>query len=315
MRNYNVGDVVSFDFVGPDMTSRANGVVIFKNDEHIIVRHSCYTRLLAADFNRHGLPYSEVENITGTSIDTLKVHEHDVFVDMMNPITYVAESVFESDMYATDDIDWDLAIIGKEINGYTLIEADGKFNFIRTGSEECISDFWFDKAMHFSVHNNELHTFVMIDDDCFHLWEHEDTLFIYGQFEDSICLEFHEFLNSGMTPKEWEDMLYKQEWEGVTINNIEVDDDMNISIKWTDKVHIEGLVTVGDDNVAQLYLDDEGFHYDHFSTNILCNLKTEYLYDSDVRDLFMDYLFENGPQLMHQFATTIDPIDKKETTW
>lgn len=44
-------------------------------------------------------------------------------------------------------------------------------------------------------------------------------------------------------------------------------------------------------------------------------MKTEYLYESDVRDKFMDYLFENGPQLMHRFATTIEAINKKESSW
>ena len=37
MKSYNVGDTVNFDFVGPDMSSGASGVVIFKNDEQIIV--------------------------------------------------------------------------------------------------------------------------------------------------------------------------------------------------------------------------------------------------------------------------------------
>lgn len=315
MKSYNVGDTVNFDFVGPDMSSGASGVVIFKNDEHIIVRHSCYTKLLAGDFNRKGLPYPDVEKITGTGIDSIREYEHDVFVDMMNPMTYLAESVFESGMYATDDIDWDLAIVGKELNGYTLIEADGKFNFIRTGCEECISDFWFDKALHFSVSDDEIHTFVMIDEDCFHLWEYNGTIMIHGQFPDSSIFEFNEFVNGGMSPEELEDMLYKQEWEGLTINYVEVDEEMNIVLEWSDEVDIEDCVTAGDENIAKLYVDDEGFHYEHLSSNGLFNMKTDYLYERDVRDLFMDYIFENGPQLMHIFATTIEPIKKKETNW
>jgi hypothetical protein len=122
-------------------------------------------------------------------------------------------------------------------------------------------------------------------------------------------------VKDGMSPEELEDMLYKHEWEGLTVNNVEVDDHVNILIEWTDETDIEDWVTDGDDSVAKLYLDDEGFHYEQFSSNGLCNMKTEYLYESDVRDKFMDYLFENGPQLMHRFATTIEAINKKESSW
>ena len=32
-----------------------------------------------------------------------------------------------------DIIDWNMAIVGRPVNGYTLVEIDGKFNFLKSG--------------------------------------------------------------------------------------------------------------------------------------------------------------------------------------
>lgn len=90
---YKVGDVVNFDYCGPDATSCMSGRVIFTDKHHTIVRVSCYTRLLAIDLCRKTLSSEQVEAITGKSIDELRVYEHDRFVDMNNALTFIQEEL------------------------------------------------------------------------------------------------------------------------------------------------------------------------------------------------------------------------------
>ena len=200
-RKDTIGHIISFGHAGPDMTSSASGVVVFKNDEHIIVRHSCRTLQLAQGFNRRGLPHHEVEKITGCSIDTLRENEHDVFVDMMSPATYLAENQHEDGMYLTDEIDWDLAIVGKPVNGYTLVEVDGKFNFLKSGTHQWISDLWFDKATHFAKVGDEYHAFAKLFKDCYHLWTCDGSLLIQGQYPEAMIFDVNEYAQDA-TPEE-----------------------------------------------------------------------------------------------------------------
>lgn len=90
---YKVGDVVNFEYCGPDATSGMSGKVIFTDKHHTIVRVSCYTRLLAVDLGRKTLSSEQVEAITGKSIDELRVYEHDRFVDMNNALTFIQEEL------------------------------------------------------------------------------------------------------------------------------------------------------------------------------------------------------------------------------
>lgn len=200
---YKIGDKVSFDYAGPDMTSLMYGSVIYVDTEHIIVRVPCRTKGLAGDFNRNYLDAKEVESILGKDINSVKVYEHDVFVDMMNPFTYLAENFYycqdEENLFApenwiVDDVDWDTVVLSGEINGYTIVERDGKYNFccVRTG--ELISELWYDKVLNFFNFKGTLYSLVMIDGDCYRIEELEDDYFIGAPCPNGFAFSIEEFL-------------------------------------------------------------------------------------------------------------------------
>ena len=91
---YIVGESVRFDYCGPDATSSMNGRVIFADKHHAIVQVPCYTRLLAADFNRNTMPIEEVELILGRPISEIRENESDCFVDMYNALTFIVKEIF-----------------------------------------------------------------------------------------------------------------------------------------------------------------------------------------------------------------------------
>ena len=181
-RKYNVGEVIDFYFVGPDMSSQTGGRVIYASDEHVIVRVACYTYLLKDDFSREGLPYEEVERITGHNIDSLKVHDFDVFVDLMNPFTYMAADqfclidqggVFDFDEngdlknetlgFFEDNVFWDTYVPDKFINGFKIVEKDGKFNYVSEDTNKLIDEQWYDRATNWAVFKGSLYSIVFVD--------------------------------------------------------------------------------------------------------------------------------------------------------
>ena len=91
---YAVGEKVYFGCCGPDMTSSDLGTVIFTDKQHAIVRIEHYTPMLAIDFNRNTLSEQEIESIVGKPITELRVHEYDLFVDMMNLMTVLPKDIF-----------------------------------------------------------------------------------------------------------------------------------------------------------------------------------------------------------------------------
>lgn len=91
---YNIGDVVRFDYCGPDMTSCDSGRVIYADQEHVIVHVSCTTLDRASGLNRNKVPYEEVERIIGQPIESIKEYEYDRFIDMMDPDSYEPIDVF-----------------------------------------------------------------------------------------------------------------------------------------------------------------------------------------------------------------------------
>lgn len=86
--SYSLGETVRLDGCGPDMSCCATGQIIYVDDCYAIAHVPCYTYMLATGLNRQTLSSNEVEEIVGHSIDTIKENEHDVFVDMMNPLSY-----------------------------------------------------------------------------------------------------------------------------------------------------------------------------------------------------------------------------------
>ena len=90
--SYKAGDLVIFEYCGPDNSIAISGRVVFVDDEHIIVNIPFNTK--AADFNRYCLDYELVEQITGTPVSNLKKDEYDRFVDLKNPATYLPYNTF-----------------------------------------------------------------------------------------------------------------------------------------------------------------------------------------------------------------------------
>lgn len=91
---YKIGDVVHFEYCGPDMTSCDSGKVIYVDDEHVIVHVACMTLDRAAGLNRNEVPYEEVERIIGEPVDSIKEYAYDRFIDMMNHDSYEPIDVF-----------------------------------------------------------------------------------------------------------------------------------------------------------------------------------------------------------------------------
>ena len=90
--SYKAGDLVIFEYCGPDNSVAISGRVVFVDDEHIIVNIPFNTK--AADFNRDCLDYELVEQITGTPVSNLKKYEYDRFVDLKDPATYLPYNTF-----------------------------------------------------------------------------------------------------------------------------------------------------------------------------------------------------------------------------
>ena len=90
--SYKAGDLVIFEYCGPDNSIAISGRVVFVDDEHIIVNIPFNTK--AADFNRDCLDYELVEQITGTPVSNLKKYEYDRFVDLKDPATYLPYNTF-----------------------------------------------------------------------------------------------------------------------------------------------------------------------------------------------------------------------------
>ena len=90
--SYQAGDLVIFEYCGPDNSIAISGRVVFVDDEHIIVNIPFNTK--AADFNRYCLDYELVEQITGTPVSNLKKYEYDRFVDLKDPATYLPYNTF-----------------------------------------------------------------------------------------------------------------------------------------------------------------------------------------------------------------------------
>lgn len=91
---YSVGESVRFDYCGGDMKSVANGMVVFVNEHHAIVRIPCYTSTLAKDINRNTMPTEQVEAIVGKPMGEIREYEYDQFVDMYNPLTFLPYNIF-----------------------------------------------------------------------------------------------------------------------------------------------------------------------------------------------------------------------------
>jgi hypothetical protein len=115
-----------------------------------------------------------------------------------------------------------------------------------------------------------------------------------------------------MIPKALEELLYSQEWKDLEVTCIYVESEKNLSIEWRDLTDIDDKVHDGADNCLKLYIDDSGLHLDCLWEYIVWNVSTCYTYSPEKYVLFINYLVEKGPQLIREFADSIEYIDKKE---
>ena len=115
-----------------------------------------------------------------------------------------------------------------------------------------------------------------------------------------------------MIPEALEKLLYSQEWKDLEVICIDVESEKKLSIAWRDLTDIDDKVHNGADNSLSLYIDDSGLHLDCLWEYIVWNVSTCYTYPPETYTLFINYLVENGPQLILDFADTIEYIDKKQ---
>lgn len=80
---FQIGDLIPFNFCGPDGYSTDHGKVIFRNEEHILIQFN-YISIAADYLNRTGMPYEAVLSIIGHDIPH---NETDRFVDMLDSYT------------------------------------------------------------------------------------------------------------------------------------------------------------------------------------------------------------------------------------
>lgn len=114
-----------------------------------------------------------------------------------------------------------------------------------------------------------------------------------------------------MSPEALEELLYSQEWKDLEVIHIEVESEKELSIAWRDLTDIDDKVHNGADNSLRLYIDDSGLHLDCLWEFVVWNVSTCYTYSPEKYVLFINYLVENGPQLILDFADTLEYIEKK----
>lgn len=115
-----------------------------------------------------------------------------------------------------------------------------------------------------------------------------------------------------LSPEALEELLYSQEWKDLKVIHIDVESEKKLSIEWRDLTDIDDKVHNGADNCLRLYIDDSGLHLDCLWEYAVWNVSTCYIYPPETYTLFINYLVQNGPQLILDFADTIEYIDKKQ---
>ena len=125
-------------------------------------------------------------------------------------------------------------------------------------------------------------------------------------------MEQKTFIN--MNPKDLEDLLYEQKWKDLEVISIDVEEENKVEITWRDLVNIEDKVCYDSYGTVEIFIDETGLHVNHhYEFLLVCNEYTRYTYPPEAYDLFINYLLEQGPQLIYDFAESIEYIDKKES--
>lgn len=112
-----------------------------------------------------------------------------------------------------------------------------------------------------------------------------------------------------------EDLLYSKNWKDLEVISIDVEPGMKLTLEWRDLTDIDDKVHYDAYNTLKIYTDESGLHVDHLWDYTLWYAHTVFTYSPDVRNLFINYLLENGPQLIYDFAESIEYLDKKESRY
>ena len=182
MKHYVEGDSIGVNYCGEDLSASTTGKVVFIDKEHLIVRFEFYNPFAAGGLNRKGLDEEDLSQLNGLDIESLRKNEYDVFIDMKAPHTYLPNGIFSDDKAAIrpDHICWDNVVLDEPINGYTVVEKDGKYNFIDINNDDYISDLWFDRVINWTA---KKYTIVQLENTCYLIkkYKHangEDYLFV-----------------------------------------------------------------------------------------------------------------------------------------
>ena len=125
-------------------------------------------------------------------------------------------------------------------------------------------------------------------------------------------MEKKTFVN--MDPKALEDLLYEKEWKDLEVVSIDVEEENTLCITWRDLIDIEDKVFYDSYGKLEIFIDEAGLHVNHhYEFLLFFNIYTRYTYAPEAYDLFINYLLEQGPQLIYEFAESIEYIDKKES--
>lgn len=182
MKYYLPGDYIRVNFCGNDMYSSTTGKVVYADKEHVIVHFEFYNRLAAYGLNRQSMSDSEVARFIDRPIETFRKNEYDIFIDMKAPHTYLPIDRFgDGDDWAPvwmEEMFWDNIVFDEPINGFTVVEKDGKFNFIDLDTDEYFSDVWFDKVINWTYKGYKRYTVVQYEGRCYAITKSRDDVLV-----------------------------------------------------------------------------------------------------------------------------------------
>ena len=184
MKQYEIGDTITIGYCGPDMSSSASGDVVYVDKEHVLVRIQCCDKTVAESLNRRGI-LNLHKSYPGwwssdlfKEIETSRINEHDVFLDMKYPASYLPKDILEKgDSWApvlAENIFWDNLVLDEPVNGYTVVEKDGKYNFINSKTDEYFSDIWFERVLNWTRGRVGKNTVVQHEGICYKINDNGD---------------------------------------------------------------------------------------------------------------------------------------------
>ena len=202
MKYYVEGDRIEVNYCGEDLSASTTGKVVFVDKEHLIVHFEFYNPFAADGLNRQSMTDSEVEHITEKPIETFRKNEDDVFIDMKAPHTYLPTDVIDGgDNWAPvwmAEMFWDNVIFDEPINGFTVVEKDGKFNFIDLETGEYFSEVWFDKVINWTYKDLKKYTVVQYDYRCYAITKFGDDVLVTPLSPSPRLMTFEEVFGTNL---------------------------------------------------------------------------------------------------------------------